>query len=108
MATNSPCALPKLLWSDGNSALPCDCCLYDKPLNGGKTKNEHFQGMLKAANERGFCPSLVCFDSWYASVENLKLVRSLEWHFLTRLKGNRLVNPNGSRGGNVGGDALPS
>jgi putative transposase len=88
-----------LLWSDGNTALPCDCRLYDKPLEGGKTKNEHFQDMLKAAQERGFCPALVCFDSWYASAENLKLVRSLEWHFLTRLKSNRLVNPDGK--GNV-------
>lgn len=36
---------------------------------------------------------MVCFDSWYASWENLKLCRSLGWHFLTRLKRNRLVNP---------------
>ena len=36
---------------------------------------------------------MVCFDSWYASVGNLKLVRGLGWHFLTRLKANRQVNP---------------
>lgn len=38
-------------------------------------------------------------DSWYASLENLKRIRELGWLFLTRLKGNRLVNPDGQ--GNV-------
>jgi hypothetical protein len=52
--------------------------------------------MLVAAFERGFNPALVCFDSWYSSVENLKLCRSLGWHFLTRLKANRQINVNRS------------
>ena len=30
-------------------------------------------------------------DSWYGSIDNLKLVRSLGWHFLTRLKSNRQI-----------------
>ena len=62
----------------------------------GKTKNDHFSEMLLAAHERGFNPDLVCFDSWYGSIENLKLVRSLGWHFLTRLKSNRQINVNRS------------
>jgi putative transposase len=33
-------------------------------------------------------------DSWYASLKNLKLIASFGWFFLTRLKSNRLVNPN--------------
>ena len=52
--------------------------------------------MPLAAHERGFNPDLVCFDSWYGSIENLKLVRSLGWHFLTRLKSNRQINVNRS------------
>jgi hypothetical protein len=52
--------------------------------------------MLLCAHERGFNPTLVCFDSWYGSIENLKLVRSLDWHFLTRLKSNRQINVNRS------------
>jgi putative transposase len=99
-----------LLWTDGRAALPCDCRLYDKPLNGGNTKghtkNVHFQAMLTVAKARGFTPALVCFDSWYASLENLKLVRALGWHFLTRLKSNRLVNPDGN--GNVAVETLAS
>src|SRR5690606_30141980 len=49
--------------------------------------------MLLEAFERGFNPRVVCFDSWYSSMENLKLCRALGWHFLTRLKSNRQVNP---------------
>jgi hypothetical protein len=93
-----------LLWSEGARALPCDCRIYDKPLEGGKTKNEHFVEMLQSAKERGFAPSMVCFDGWYSSLENLKAVRSYDWHFLTRLKHNRQVNPEGS--GNVAVDTL--
>jgi hypothetical protein len=88
-----------LLWTDGVGALPCDCRVYDKPLPEGKTKNEHFQDMLKRAKARGLAPALVCFDSWYSGLDNLKLVRELGWHFFTRLKHNRQVDPDGS--GNV-------
>jgi hypothetical protein len=66
--------------------------VYDRPM-GGSTKNEHFRGMLRRAEARGFRPSTVLFDSWYSSLENLKLLRSLGWRWLTRLKGNRLVDP---------------
>jgi putative transposase len=66
--------------------------VYDKP-QGGKTQNEHFQEMLRKARERGFRPEDVLMDSWYASLKNLKLIASFGWFFLTRLKSNRLVNP---------------
>ena len=82
-----------LLWTDGVRCVPVDYRLFDKDTDG-KTKNDHFAEMLLAAFERGFNPALVCFDSWYGSVENLKLVRSLGWHFLTRLKANRQINVN--------------
>jgi putative transposase len=88
-----------LVWTDGTACLPCDCRIYDKPVSNGQTKNEHFRAMLTTAQQRGFRPSLVCFDSWYSSVENLKAVRAHSWYFLTRLKHNRLVNPDGQ--GNV-------
>jgi hypothetical protein len=84
-----------LLWSDGERCVPVDYRVFDKDRDG-KTKNDHFAEMLMEASERGFNPELVCFDSWYASVENLKLVRALGWHFLTRLKSNRQINVNRS------------
>ncbi len=81
-----------LLWSDGDRHVPCDYCLFDKAKDN-LTKNDHFQAMLKTAKARGFAPRAVVFDSWYSSLPNLKLIRSLQWTWLTRLKKNRLVNP---------------
>ena len=81
-----------LLWTDGDRAVPTDYRIFDKDTDR-KTKNDHFSEMLIEAHKRGFAPNLVCFDSWYASIDNLKLVRGLGWHFLTRLKANRQVNP---------------
>src|SRR5438445_39245 len=81
-----------LLWTDGDRHLPCDYRLYDK-AGDGKTKNEHFRELLCRARERGFQPDCVLFDSWYATLDNFKLLRSFGWHWLTRLQGNRRVNP---------------
>lgn len=80
--------LVTLLWTDGDRHIPIDYRIYVK---GGPTKNELFREMLRAAHARGLRPQCVSFDSWYASTDNLKLVRALGWTFLTRLKGNRLV-----------------
>lgn len=87
-----------LLWTDGEALIPCDFRVYDKPW-GGHTKNEHFQAMVATAQARGFQPTVVLFDSWYASLPNLKTLRECGWHWLTQLKSNRLVNPDGQ--GNV-------
>jgi len=84
-----------LLWTDGEAQIPCDFRVYDKP-RGGSTKNESFRDMLVEADRRGFKPGGVLFDSWYSSLGNLKLLRSLGWRWLTRLKANRLVDPDGS------------
>lgn len=81
--------------SDSRPLVPCDFRLYDAPRDG-LTKNDHFRAMLSVAKERGFAPQYVLFDSWYSGLDNLKLVRALGWHFLTRLKSNRLVNPDKS------------
>jgi putative transposase len=90
--------LISLLWTDGRALIPTDFRVYDKPI-GGKNKNQHFRDMLAVAQGRGFQPDYVLFDSWYSSLDNLKLVRSYGWRWLTRLKSNRQVNPDGR--GNV-------
>lgn len=90
--------LTTLLWTDGGAILPVDCRLYDKPQSG-LDKNDHLQNMLKTARRRGFRPRYVCFDSWYSGLKNLKEIRSYEWNWLTQLKSNRQVNPDGA--GNV-------
>ena len=93
--------LTTLLWTDGAASLPCDCRLYEPAADKKEqvTKNDHFLAMLATARERGFAPRYVCFDGWYAGLENLKAVRGHGWHFLTRLKHNRHVDPDGA--GNV-------
>ena len=90
--------LISMVWTDGDASIPCDFRVYDKPI-GGKNKNEHFRDMLASAKARGFQPERVAFDSWYSSLDNLKLIRSYGWSWLTRLRSNRQVNPDGS--GNV-------
>lgn len=83
--------LISLVWTDGDAALPCDFRLYHKDADG-LSKNDHFEAMLTTAKARGFAPSVVAFDSWYSSLDNLKQVRSFKWDWLTRLKSNRQVS----------------
>jgi hypothetical protein len=84
--------LVTLLWTDGERYIPVDYRIYHKKQDG-LTKNDHFEAMLHLAYERGFRPDCVCFDSWYASLKNLKLVTRLFGRWLTRLEADRLVNP---------------
>jgi putative transposase len=92
--------------------IPCDFRLYDKPLREaqdqqGQTKNEHFRAMLSVAHERGFSPEYVVFDSWYSGLDNLKAVRAKCWCFFTRLKSNRLVNPDDTYNRSISEIAIP-
>lgn len=82
--------LVTLLWTDGDRHIPCDYRVYDKA--DGRTKNDHFGDMIRAAHARGFRPRCVVFDGWYSSPGNLKLIRNCGWVWLTRLKSNRRVN----------------
>jgi hypothetical protein len=81
-----------LLWTEGDRHVPVDYRIFDKKQDS-LTTNDHFQGMLKEAQKRGFQPACVAFDSWYSGLENLKWIRSFDWRWLTRLKSNRKVNP---------------
>lgn len=84
-----------LLWTDGEALIPCDYRLYEKAVDH-LSKNDHFRAMLVVAQARGFRPACVVFDSWYASLANLKAIRSQGWRWVTQLKANRTVNPDGS------------
>ena len=79
-----------LLWTDGDRHVPCDWAAYDKP-NDGLSKNALFRTLLRRLRGRGQTPRCVCFDSWYGGLDNLKLLRSFGWRWLTRLKSNRQV-----------------
>ena len=80
-----------LMWTDGDTHIPCDYRLYNKQQDN-LTKNDHFQSLIAAADERGFRPECVVFDSWYSSLKNLKTIGKYQWHWLTQLKSNRQVN----------------
>ena len=63
-----------LLWTDGDKIIPVDFRIYDIEKDE-KTKNDHFCDMLDKANERGFEPKCVMFDTWYAGIKNLKAIK---------------------------------
>lgn len=57
------------------------------------TKNDYFRAMLKEAWEiRKLRATYILFDSWYASVANLKYIHRQGRIFYTTLKSNRLVS----------------
>ncbi len=81
-----------LVHSDGTAFAPIDYRLY-APMQDGKTKNEHFRDMFIAAKkEKGIKASIILFDSWYASVKNIKLIHRMGMQFITTLKDNRLIS----------------
>ncbi len=82
--------LLSLVWTDGDRHVPCDYRIYDK-VHDGFSKNDLFAQQLRQARQRGLQPRCVCFDSWYSSLDNLKLIRTLDWTWLCRLKSNRQV-----------------
>jgi len=87
--------LVNLLWHDITSvaSVPIDYRVYDKPVDG-KTKNTHFCEMLKLAKKGGVCPDAIVMDAWYSSLNNLKSIRDMGWHWVTSLRKNRKVNRN--------------
>jgi len=71
---------------------PIDYRIY-APDQDGKTKNDHFAEMVRnALSDKQILAKYILFDSWYASVANLKLVHRLGLTFFTTLKSNRMVS----------------
>jgi hypothetical protein len=64
---------------------PIDFRIY-APDGDGKTKNEHFREVFLAAiKDKKLKALIILFDSWEASVENLKLIE-------TEHRANQLVS----------------
>lgn len=71
---------------------PIDYRIYH-PETDAKTKNDHFQEMfLRVITHKQLKARRIVFDSWYASLNNLKLIHRHGWTFFTTLKSNRLVS----------------
>lgn len=63
------------------------------PDSDRKSKNDHFQEMFRQATvTQSIKARNIAFDSWYASVDNLKLVHRSGWTFYTNIKSNRKVS----------------
>jgi hypothetical protein len=86
--------LVNLLWTDGSKYIPVDYRIYRKGTEDHEKSDKHtlFRDMLKRMKNKGFSPLYVLMDTWYASIETLKLIRSLEWKFITNLASNRQVS----------------
>lgn len=81
-----------MLWKNKSGMfLPMDYRIYYPPEDG-KTKNDHFREMLILAKKRGVSPDAVVADTWYSSLDNLKLIRDLGWIWVMGLRKNRAVN----------------
>ncbi len=77
---------------------PIDFRIYDRESDG-KTKNDHFLEMvIRAVADKRIKAKTVLFDTWYASVENLKAIHRMGLFFVTSLKSNRLVSPEKGKG----------
>jgi hypothetical protein len=71
---------------------PVNYRIYN-PDGDGKSKNEHFQEMFTQAVEKQEIKARnIAFDSWYASVDNLKMIHRSGWTFYTNVKSNRRVS----------------
>jgi SRSO17 transposase len=79
--------------TDSNEYVPIDFRIYNKDSDR-KTKNDHFREMLKQAITRGVNFSIVVFDTWYSSLNNLKACRDVGKIWVAGLKANRKVNKN--------------
>jgi SRSO17 transposase len=81
-----------LVHYDGQDFYPIDYRLY-APKVDGRTKNELFIEMLMIAKlGRNIKAQTILFDSWYTSVDNLKIIAFLEMTFVAPVKVNRLVS----------------
>ena len=79
-----------LIWTNGKLTVPLGLKIY-KP-HSGKTRIDLAIELLKIAKRLHLRPQYVAFDSWYASGKLMKQIRQYRWHFVTRLKPNRLFN----------------
>lgn len=71
---------------------PIDYRIYH-PDSDGKTKNDHFRELFtRLLTHKDLKAKTILFDSWYASVENLKHIHRAGWTFFTTLKSNRQVS----------------
>lgn len=79
-----------LVWSNGKITVPLSLKIYT--AHSDKTKIDLAIELLEYAKFLKITPKYVVFDAWYAADKFLKAVREKRWHFVARIKSNRLLN----------------
>ncbi len=80
-----------VIWTDGNTRFPIGFRLWNK--DDKKTRIDLAMEILKEAkNTYKLKPDYVLMDSFYPAAKLLKLIRRFRWHWIAKIKSNRLVN----------------
>jgi hypothetical protein len=80
-----------VLWTDGNTRFPIGFRIWYK--KGTKTKIDLAMELLKDAKKiYNITPSYVLMDSFYPAAKLLKLIRKFSWHWIAKIKSNRLID----------------
>lgn len=81
-----------VIWTDGNTRFPIGFRLLNKD---DKTKSRIDLAMDILKDAKKFYkvnPDYVLMDSFYPAAKLLKLIRKLRWHWIAKIKSNRLLN----------------
>ena len=80
-----------VIWTDGHTRFPIGFRLWNK--YDEKTRIDLAMEILKDAKKTyKLNPDYVLMDSFYPAAKLLKLIRKFRWHWITKIKSNRLVN----------------
>jgi len=76
-------------------SVPLNYRIYNK--QEGKTKNDYLIEMITEVLDWGVQPRMVTTDAWYASLDNLQLLKDKGLGFLMGIAKNRIVTINGQK-----------
>ena len=80
-----------IIWTDGNTRFPIGFRLLNK--DDKKSRIDLAMDILKEAKTfYKVNPDYVLMDSFYPAAKLLKLIRKFKWHWVSKIKSNRLIN----------------
>ncbi len=80
-----------IIYSDGKTRYPLGFRIWNK--NDNKTKIDlAIELLLEAKRRYHLKPNYVLMDSFYPAAKLLRTVRKLKWHWISKIKSNRLVD----------------
>jgi len=80
-----------VIWTDGNTRFPIGFRIWYK--DGRKTKIDLAMELLTEAMKiYKIKPGYVLMDSFYPAAKLLKMIRKFGWHWIAKIKSNRLID----------------